>query len=160
MPAASAAPKSAPRKSANQRSATNSSGSAGLDEGQLLAALRAVAVPRIFVLVLAMTYRYVFVLLDAVDEMFMARKARTVHAEAAAARGRPFVAASAGALFGRAHALSDEVHQAMVSRGDTGDARTLAAARWRTADVAWVVGCAVVVLAVVVGDRSLGPLGA
>ena len=39
------------------------------------------------------------------------------------ASGRAFVAATAGALFGKAHALSEEVHLAMVSRGYTGDAR-------------------------------------
>jgi HAMP domain-containing protein/signal transduction histidine kinase/CheY-like chemotaxis protein len=41
MPAAASASKSAPRKSASRTSASLSSGSAGLDEGQLLAALRA-----------------------------------------------------------------------------------------------------------------------
>jgi cobalt ECF transporter T component CbiQ len=123
---------------------------------RLLAALRAVAVPRIFVLVLAMTYRYVFVLLDAVDEMFMARKARTVHAEAAAARGRPFVAASAGALFGRAHALSDEVHQALVARGWSGDARTLRGATVRLVDVGWSVACLAVAAGMLWLDGIVG----
>ena len=52
--------------------------------------------------------------------------------------GRAFVAASAGALFGKTHALSEEVHMAMVSRGYTGDVRTLSAFRVRLLDVAWI----------------------
>ena len=52
--------------------------------------------------------------------MYTARKARTVGARrATSTRGRAFVAATGGALFGKAHALSEEVHMAMVSRGYT-----------------------------------------
>ena len=52
-------------------------------------------------------------------------RARTVGADTDAASGRRFVAATAGALFGKSHALAEEVHMAMVSRGYTGDVRTL-----------------------------------
>jgi len=44
---------------------------------RLLAALRSIGVPRIFVLVIGMAYRYLFLLLDTVDAMYTARKART-----------------------------------------------------------------------------------
>ena len=87
---------------------------------RLLSALRTLFVPRLFVAVLAMTYRYLFHLLSAVTDMYTARKARTVGAEDVAG-GRRFVAASAGALFGKAIALSDEVHMAMISRGYRGE---------------------------------------
>lgn len=123
---------------------------------RLLASLRSLLVPRIFVLLLGMTYRYVFVLLDAVDEMYTARKARTVNASVGTRAGRRFVTASAGALFGKAQVMSDEVHQAMVARGWTGGARTLHAGSLRTADVLWAAGC-VTVAAVVLGvDRTFG----
>jgi cobalt/nickel transport system permease protein len=92
---------------------------------ELLAALRAMRVPRMFVVVLGMAYRYLFHLLGSVTDMYTARKARMVGAETDVASGRAFVAAGAGALFGKAHALSEEVHQAMVSRGFTGDVRSL-----------------------------------
>jgi cobalt ECF transporter T component CbiQ len=92
---------------------------------RLLAALRALRVPRMFVVVLGMAYRYLFHLLGSVTDMYTARKARMVGAEHDVASGRAFVAAGAGALFGKAHALSEEVHQAMVARGFTGDVRSL-----------------------------------
>jgi len=105
---------------------------------RLLAALRALLVPRLFILVLGMAYRYLFHLLNSVLDMFTARRARTVGDGGDAVSGRKFVAASAGALFGKTHALSEEVHMAMVSRGYTGDARTLAAFRIGALDVIWI----------------------
>ena len=91
---------------------------------RLLAGLRSLLVPRLFVAVLAMAYRYLFHLLDSVTDMYTARRARTVRPDTTAS-GRAFVTASAGALFGKSHQLADEVHQAMIARGYTGDVRTL-----------------------------------
>lgn len=121
---------------------------------RLLAALRALRVPALFVLVLGMAYRYVFHLLGAVGDMFTARKARQVRATGTAA-GRRFVAASAGALFGKSHALAEEVHMAMVARGFTGDVRTLAAERVGAREVAWLAACLALAVAVWGIDHGL-----
>ncbi len=121
---------------------------------RLLAALRALRVPALFVLVLGMAYRYVFHLLGAVGDMFTARKARLVRAIDTAA-GRRFVAASAGALFGRSHALAEEVHMAMVARGYTGDVRTLAAERIGARELAWLAACLVAAAALWGIDHGL-----
>ena len=83
-----------------------------------------------------MAYRYLFHLLGSVTDMYTARKARTVGPDPDVRSGRGFVAASAGALFGKAHALSEEVYMAMVARGYTGDARTLDPVQVRARDVA------------------------
>jgi len=123
---------------------------------RLLAALRAMLLPRMFILVLGMAYRYVFQLLDSVTEMYEARKARTVRADADVRSGRAFVSATAGTIFGRAHSMSEEVHQAMVSRGYTGQARTMSAFRVRTIDVAWIAVCAMVIVIAIGIDRALG----
>jgi cobalt ECF transporter T component CbiQ len=123
---------------------------------RLLAALRALAVPRMFVLVLAMAYRYVFLLLTSVSDMYTARKARTVGADADVTSGRRFVAASAGALFGKSHVLSEEVHMAMVARGYTGNVRTLTSTRTTGRDLVWIAGCVTMIVLVIGGDRALG----
>jgi cobalt/nickel transport system permease protein len=123
---------------------------------RLLAALRALAVPRMFILVLAMAYRYLFHLLNSVTDMYTARKARMVGAEGDATSGRTFVAASAGALFGKSHALAEEVHMAMVARGYNGNVRTISPTRIDARDVAWTLACLVAALVVVGGDRALG----
>jgi len=122
---------------------------------RLLAALRALLVPKMFVLVLGMAYRYLFHLLDSVTDMYTARKARTVLADADARRGRAFVASSAGALFGKAHALSDEVHLAMVSRGYTGNPRSLQAARVHFFDVAFAAALILTAMMLLGIDRGL-----
>jgi cobalt/nickel transport system permease protein len=123
---------------------------------RLLASLRALFVPRMFVLVLGMTYRYVFYLLNGVTDMYTARKARTVTRDNDVTSGRAFVAATGGALFGKAHALSEEVHQAMVSRGYTGSSRTIQRARVRAVDVLFVISCTAGAMTALGVDRVLG----
>ena len=123
---------------------------------RLLAALRTLFVPKMFVLVLGMAYRYLFHLLGSVTDMYTARTSRTVDPDVGVASGRRFVAASAGALFGKAHALSDEVYLAMLARGYDGNARTLKAFRIRTLDVVWVVGCVLLGVAILGLDRAVG----
>jgi cobalt ECF transporter T component CbiQ len=105
---------------------------------RLLAALRALFVPRLFILVFGMAYRYLFHLLNSVLDMYTARRARAVGVERDAESGRAFVSATAGALFGKTHALAEEVHMAMVSRGYTGDARTLTTFKVTALDIAWI----------------------
>jgi len=123
---------------------------------RLLAALRAVGVPRMFVLIIGMAYRYLFLLLDVVDQMYTARRARSPRGERGARQGRRFVAASAGTLFGKAHQLSEEVHQAMVARGFTGDARTLQEFRVGPGDVAWICVAVLAAVALLGADRLWG----
>jgi cobalt/nickel transport system permease protein len=120
---------------------------------QLLASLRSLRVPTMFVLVIGMAYRYLFHLLASVDEMYLARRARTVTVHSDVTSGRKFVAATAGALFGKAHAMSEEVYLAMVSRGYTGNPRPLRPPRLRAGDLAWIAGCVVAAVIVVGVDR-------
>ncbi|MCW3037206.1 MAG: cobalt transporter, permease protein CbiQ [Actinobacteria bacterium] len=128
---------------------------------KLLAALRALFVPRIFVVVLGMCYRYIFHLLNAVTDMYTARKARGGGRRGGRQRrdvaaGRSLVAASAGALFGKASALSEEVHMAMTSRGYTGNIANLGQRRLHAIDLAWGLTCVAVAVAALGGDRVLG----
>jgi cobalt ECF transporter T component CbiQ len=123
---------------------------------RLLAALRSMLVPRMFILVLGMAYRYVFHLLGSVTDMYEARKSRTVQVDRAARSGRAFVAATAGTVFGKAHAMSEEVYQAMVSRGYAGHPRTLSAFKIRAVDLAWIAGCAIAIVCVLAVDHAVG----
>jgi cobalt ECF transporter T component CbiQ len=123
---------------------------------RLLAALRALFVPRLLVLVLGMAYRYLFVLLDSVAEMVTARRARTVAAKRSRRGERAVASFSAGALFGKAHALSEEIHQAMLARGFSGEVVSLERAHIGLIDVVALVACLALAILVVGGDRALG----
>jgi cobalt/nickel transport system permease protein len=122
---------------------------------RLLAALRSLGVPRTLLLVLGMAFRYLFVLLDSASEMYVARRARTP-ARPAAGTARALVAFSAGALFGKAHALGEGVHEAMLARGYRGEARTLERFRLRPADAAWLALALLIIGSTIGGDRALG----
>ncbi len=120
---------------------------------RLLSALQALHVPRVFVLVTGMAYRYIFYLLGSVTEMYTARKARTVSQDAGVRAGRAFVGASAGTLFARTYTLSEEVHMAMISRGYAAGRPTTDRARARTTDWAFL-GVTVLVAVIAIGlDR-------
>lgn len=123
---------------------------------RLLAALRAVGVPRMFVLIIGMAYRYIFLLLATVTDMYEARTARMVGAQAHDAAARKFLAASAGTLFGKAHHLSEEVHMAMVARGYRGDARTLEPPRLRAVDAVAALATLAAAAAIGGGDVLVG----
>lgn len=104
----------------------------------LLRALRSLLAPRLFVSVLAMTYRYLTVLLQTAGEMFTARRSRTL-GRATNAEGRRFVGRSIGTLFGKTLTLSEEVHAAMIARGFQGDMPTLTRLQWRASDSVWTL---------------------
>jgi cobalt/nickel transport system permease protein len=90
----------------------------------VLKALRAIGVPEVVVVILGMTYRYLFALLESALGMLEARRSRMVGALAPAERRR-LAAATAGALFSRSASLSEEVYLAMRSRGFRGEVHVL-----------------------------------
>jgi cobalt ECF transporter T component CbiQ len=121
---------------------------------ELLAALRVVRVPRTFVFVLAVAYRYVFVLMRLIQGMVTARRSRTV-GRLAAGEDRRFVGAAVGTLFGHSQAMSEQVHTAMLARGFTGEVRTLAVWRLRAVDYAWAAAVTVALIAVVILEATV-----
>lgn len=123
---------------------------------RLLAALRSLGVPRMFVLIIGMAYRYIFLLLNVVTDMYEARKSRSAGAATYDRAARRFVGFSAGAVFLKAHYLSEEVYQAMIARGYRGEARTLVSPRVRPADMAFLLFAVAVAVVVYGVDRELG----
>lgn len=86
----------------------------------VLKALRVLRVPVIFVVILGMTYRYIFVLLQAAADMFESRRSRLV-GKLDGAEQRRLASASVGVLLGKSIQLSGEVYLAMLSRGYRGE---------------------------------------
>jgi cobalt/nickel transport system permease protein len=90
----------------------------------ILKSLRALHAPNGLVLVLAMTYRYIFLVLHTANAMFLARKSRVV-ATTSGPEQRRWVVSSMGALMDRSVRMSENVYQAMLARGFQGEMRTL-----------------------------------
>ncbi|MDW8060526.1 MAG: cobalt ECF transporter T component CbiQ [Thermomicrobium sp.] len=90
----------------------------------LLAGLRALHVPLVFVLVLAMAYRYVFVLLELLQDLLLARRSRLLSATEGREQRR-WIAGALGVLFQRSLRTSEQVYLAMSARGFRGEPRSL-----------------------------------
>jgi len=87
-------------------------------------AMRSLKVPGIFVLILAMTYRYIFLFLSVLDKMLLSRKSRAIgrlKARTACKLYAPIV----GAMFIKAYDLNEKVYLAMLARGFNGEIKAL-----------------------------------
>lgn len=102
---------------------------------RVLAALRRLRVPASAVALLAMTYRYIFLLTSAAHDMLRSRESRTV-GHLAGSTQRRVAAAMTGSLMLRSLALSNDVHHAMRSRGFRGSFDSLETFRARGRDLA------------------------
>ncbi|MEP7358544.1 MAG: cobalt ECF transporter T component CbiQ, partial [Anaerolineales bacterium] len=102
----------------------------------LLKALSVLRVPDGFILILGMTYRYIYLLLTTLDDMLLSRKSRVVGRMDSAAERR-LMAATAGTLLGKSLHLSTEVYLAMESRGYRGHPRTLDTFKLGRRDWVW-----------------------
>jgi cobalt/nickel transport system permease protein len=122
---------------------------------ELLAGLRSLGVPRTFVLVIGMTYRYLLVLLGVITDLHEARRSRVLAPREGSRAGRRFVAGTAGVLLSRTHELSLEVHQAMLARGFRGEVRLLGAPRLRPFDLLCLTGAAALAIAIAGADHVL-----
>ena len=116
----------------------------------LLSGLQSLRCPRIITTLLSLMYRYIFLLIDEGERMIVARNSRAVRMT----WWNSFrsVAHLAAALFFRTFERGERIYCAMLSRGFTGEIRTLDAPKLMRADI-----IALLVLAgYVVGIRWLG----
>ena len=99
----------------------------------VLKALRIFRVPVVLVVILAMTCRYILLLLETAHEMFESRKSRTVSAMSSA-ESRRLAVTSSGVLLSKTLQISGEVHMAMQARGFRGEVFLLEEFQMRRAD--------------------------
>jgi cobalt/nickel transport system permease protein len=111
----------------------------------ILKALRSLLLPAEVVTMLAMTQRYVFLLIETSNQMFEARKSRTVGV-LSGFQQRKMTARTAGVLLSKSIELSHEVYLAMLSRGFRGEVHLLTEFRMKPRDYAGLtaflfIGC-------------------
>ena len=120
----------------------------------LLKSLRAIHVPQIFVLILSMTYRYIFLFLHTMNGLFLARKSRIV-ARTSGAEQRRWIAGSMGNLTSRSFKMSNDVYAAMMARGFSGEMRAWSDYRMTPPDWLALAGAVLLASAAVVVQRLL-----
>ena len=99
----------------------------------VLKALRSFRLPQEVIAMLAMTHRYVFVLVEAAGQMLESRRSRTV-GRLAGREQRRMTARTAGVLLSKSIDLSHDVYLAMQSRGFRGEVHILSDFRMRSWD--------------------------
>lgn len=90
----------------------------------VLKALRVLRVPAIFIVILGMTHRYIFLFLQTAHDMFEARRSRML-GTLSGRDARRIAGAGAGVLLAKSFYLSNEVYLAMLSRGYRGENHSL-----------------------------------
>ena len=117
---------------------------------EIFSGLRSLFVPRIFVVTLSMTERYIFVLLRLIQDMYRGRMSRTIKPLSPAVE-RNWTASRIGVTFKKSMEMSEDVYKAMLSRGFHGEYRTINRFRATLVDYLWlftvsVAGCMLILL--------------
>jgi len=110
----------------------------------VLKALRVLRVPVVVVVILGMTYRYIFLLLESAHAILESRRSRMV-GELPGKEGRRLAAACVGVLISKTLLLSGDVYSAMVSRGFCGEVKVLD--DFKTVPLDWIALAAFLALA-------------
>jgi cobalt/nickel transport system permease protein len=122
----------------------------------ILKSLRAIKVPQVFVLILSMTYRYIFLFLHTVNGIFLARRSRLV-ARGRGAEQRRWIGGTMGNLMSRSFKMSNDVYAAMLARGFSGEMRSYTTFAMTTRDWLLLGGTLVISAALLVGDIAAIP---
>ncbi len=118
----------------------------------ILSALGVLRVPDVFILILGMTYRYIYLLLHTANDMFLSRKSRVV-GRLSTSENQKMLAAISGTLLNKSLTMSSEVYLAMQSRGFRGNMVTLQPFKMRARDWYWLSAFAATSVAAIILGR-------
>ncbi|HEY7202406.1 MAG TPA: cobalt ECF transporter T component CbiQ [Candidatus Dormibacteraeota bacterium] len=114
----------------------------------LLKSLQALRVPPVFVLVLSMTYRYIFLFLHTLNGMLESRRSRVV-GRTGGGEQRAWIVSGMGYLMNRSFQMSSDVYSAMLARGFGGHVRSYTTFRMAARDWTALGGAVALAVAVV-----------
>ena len=116
----------------------------------LTAGLRRMHLPEVFVTVLNMAYRYIFLIAEIGTSMMQARSLRTL-GKVKASSDRKYLSNSIGQMFIRVHQMSEQIYDAMRLRGYDGSIVTINAMKTDAADWLFLVINAIIIMILIVG---------
>jgi cobalt/nickel transport system permease protein len=115
---------------------------------ELLKAMRSLHVPAVLTATISFMYRYLFVLVDEAMRLQTARAARSTGSGRAMWWRARVLGGMIGSLFIRSYERSERIFAAMVSRGFSGEIRTLTRLTWQARDswigLAWLLALAAI----------------
>jgi cobalt/nickel transport system permease protein len=121
----------------------------------LFKSLRSVGVPKIYVFTLEMAYRYIFLLMDMVREIYIAKKARTIKTGSMFDEQK-WVGGRIGYTLIRSLDTSEKVHASMMSRGYNGDVRIMQEFKMRNRDyISGVIAISMSILLVLISHNII-----
>ena len=109
----------------------------------LLKVLRTFKVPQVFVMVLGMSYRYIYLFVEIVEDTYKGIKSR-VGEIMPYRQGQSIVAWNIATLWQRSFKLNEDVYSAMLSRGYRGE--PVLSDEFKTSFKDWVWSCLVVII--------------
>lgn len=121
----------------------------------LMAGLRALHLPALFISVLNMAYRYIFLIAETGSSMMQARYLRTV-GRVSARSGRRYMGNSFGRIFVSVHSFSENIYDAMVLRGYDGTPRTMRRLKIQAADWLFLLINIIILMILTVGGFIFG----
>ncbi len=99
----------------------------------LVKALKVLRVPDVFLMVLTLTYKYIFIFARTIEDMYLAKKSRLAR-RANGVDGRIWVAGRIAFIFKKTQLRCEEVFKAMLSRGFSDDMRFYGSRLFETGD--------------------------
>jgi cobalt/nickel transport system permease protein len=105
---------------------------------ELLKVLRIFKVPQVFVMVIGMCYRYIYLFVEMIENTYTAIKSR-VGLNVGCKKGQKVVAWNIASLWARSYQLNGMVYNAMLARGYTGEPVVFDDFKARTKDWGWLI---------------------
>ncbi|MBF0506750.1 MAG: cobalt ECF transporter T component CbiQ [Nitrospirae bacterium] len=100
---------------------------------EVVKALKILRIPDLFLMVLTLTYKYIFIFARTVEEMYLAKKSRLT-GRVSGAEGRMWVAGRMAFIFRKTQSRCEDVFKAMLARGFSDDIRVYGHRLFRTCD--------------------------
>lgn len=121
---------------------------------ELVNGLRRLGLPKVFGMVFTMMQRYLTVMLRAAEEVHLAKLSRTIDSKSVL-HEQKWAAAGIGSLLRKTYQLTEEIHNAMISRGYSGNYREKDGRSMQMTDWIWMCGCLIASVSIVVLDRAV-----
>jgi cobalt/nickel transport system permease protein len=102
---------------------------------EVIRAFKSLKVPDLFLMIITLSYQYIFIFIKIVAELHLARKSKTIVGKSAEVRN--WMVEKMAFLFGKTKMRCEEVFNAMLVRGFSGEIKLYAPRKMKRADIAY-----------------------